>query len=103
MNERQLACTSYCLNVNEYFLNININYIKFPLFEEMGLFKFQCMFKQVISIDVITHDEVNNRINHYMSSLFVGKDVRKLSNVSKYHLFYLNPFNKSCLYISKMV
>lgn len=40
MNESQLACTSYCLNVIEYFLNINLNYIKFRLFEEMGLIKF---------------------------------------------------------------
>lgn len=38
MNESPLAYTSYCFNVNEYFLNININYIKFPIFEEMGLF-----------------------------------------------------------------
>lgn len=103
MNESPLACTSYCFNVNEYFLNININYIKFPLFEEMGLFKFQCMYKQVISIVVITHDEVNNRINHYVSSLSVRNVVRRLSNVSKYQLFYLNPFKKPCFYIFKMV
>lgn len=56
------------------------------------------MYKQVISIVVITHDEVNNRINHYVSSLSVRNVVRRLSNVSKYELFYLNPL-KSHVFI----
>lgn len=49
------------------------------------------------------YDEVNNCINYYMFFLFVGKDVCKLLNVSKYYLFYLNFFNKLCFYIFKMV
>lgn len=81
----QLVCASYCFNINEYFLNTDINYIKFPLFEDMGLFRFKCMYKQVICIGVISHDDVNNHINYYVSCLFVRNDIRRLSNVSKYH------------------